>query len=131
MTMVETTTAMAAPGGTTGLHTLPAPHGLELSDVILGGQDGLVNVLGIALGVAGKSALIVGTSAVIGSLIPLMPFVLLPVTPAMAASMLVAAVSIFGIGAYKASRTVGRPGRSGLEMALIGTPAHWWVTSSG
>ncbi|HKY84368.1 MAG TPA: VIT1/CCC1 transporter family protein [Anaerolineales bacterium] len=242
MTMVETTTAMAAAGDTTSLHNSPAPHELEfhthhdphrqastLSDVILGGQDGLVNVLGIALGVAAatqdpriilaagmaatfaesvsmaavaytsrradqdyyeserereyrhlrmvpavereeireiyaskgfrgetlerivstitanedvwvgvmmaeehqltpvghaaaaKSALIVGTSAVIGSLIPLMPFVLLPVTPAMATSMLVAAVSLFGIGAYKATRTVGRPGRSGLEMALIGT----------
>ncbi len=69
---------------------------------------------------AAKSALIVGTSAVVGSMLPLVPFFLLPVTPAMAASILVAAASLFGIGAYKAAHTVGRPGRSGLEMALIG-----------
>ena len=68
-----------------------------------------------------KSALIVGASAVVGSLLPLAPFVVLPVAPAMVSSMLVAAVSLFGIGAYKAARTVGQPGRSGLEMALIGT----------
>jgi VIT1/CCC1 family predicted Fe2+/Mn2+ transporter len=224
------------------MHPAPAPHELEfhehrdphyqastISDVILGGQDGLVNVLGIALGVAAatqdlriilaagmaatfaesvsmaavaftsrradqdyyeserarefrhlrlvpaveqeevrgiyaakgfqgetldrivrtitadedvwvgvmmaeelrlspvdhrapaKSALIVGVAAFVGSLIPLVPFMLLPVTPAMIASMIVAAGTLFAVGAYKAKRTVGRPGRSGLEMALIGT----------
>ena len=224
------------------MHPAPAPHELEfhehhdphhqasaISDVILGGQDGLVNVLGIALGVAAatqdpriilaagmaatfaesvsmaavaftsrradqdyyesekarefrhlrlvpaveqeevraiyaakgfqgealdgivrtitadedvwvgvmmaeelrlspvdhraavKSALIVGVAAIIGSLIPLTPFILLPVVPAMAASLVVAAGTLFAVGAYKARLTVGRPGRSGLEMALIGT----------
>jgi VIT1/CCC1 family predicted Fe2+/Mn2+ transporter len=223
------------------MHPSPAPHELEfhthndphrqasaLSDIILGGQDGLVNVLGIALGVAAatqdgriilaagmaatfaesvsmaavaytsrradqdyyeserareyrhlrlvpaverkeireiyagkgfqgealdhivstitadddvwvgvmmaeelglspidrrgalKSGLIVGLSAVVGSLIPLTPFIVLPVGQAIPTSLLVAAATLFGIGAYKAKRTVGRPGRSGLEMALIG-----------
>jgi len=68
-----------------------------------------------------KSALIVGVAAIIGSLIPLTPFILLPVVPAMAASLVVAASTLFAVGAYKARLTVGRPGRSGLEMALIGT----------
>ncbi|HLE23717.1 MAG TPA: VIT1/CCC1 transporter family protein [Anaerolineales bacterium] len=224
------------------MHPAPAPHELEfhehhdphhqasaISDVILGGQDGLVNVLGIALGVAAatqdpriilaagmaatfaesvsmaavaftsrradqdyyeserarefrhlrlvpaveqeevraiyaakgfqdetldrivrtitadedvwvgvmmaeelrlspvdhraavKSALVVGIAAVIGSLIPLTPFILLPVAPAMLTSLVVAAGALFAVGAYKARLTVGRPGRSGLEMALIGT----------
>src|SRR3989344_3629914 len=77
--------------------------GSNLKDIILGGQDGLVNVLGIILGVAAatfntklkksslinllkeeyenpkKSAFIVGLSAIIGSLIPLVPFFFLPV----------------------------------------------------
>jgi VIT1/CCC1 family predicted Fe2+/Mn2+ transporter len=70
---------------------------------------------------AAKSALVVGVAAVVGSLIPLTPFVILPVMPAMVASLVVAAGSLFGVGAYKARRTVGNPGRSGLEMALIGT----------
>ena len=223
------------------LHPAPAPHELEfhehhdphrqasaISDVILGGQDGLVNVLGIALGVAAatqdpriilaagmaatfaesvsmaavaftsrradqdyyeserarefrhlrlvpaveqeeiraiytakgfhgetldqivrtitadedvwvgvmmaeelglspldkrapaRAALTVGVAAIIGSLIPLAPFVVLPVVPAMIVSLAVAGVALFLVGAYKARRTVGRPGRSGLEMALIG-----------
>jgi VIT1/CCC1 family predicted Fe2+/Mn2+ transporter len=70
---------------------------------------------------AARSALIVGLAAVVGSLIPLVPFMLLPVVPAMAASIVIAAAALFGFGAYKASRTVGVPARSGLEMALIGT----------
>jgi VIT1/CCC1 family predicted Fe2+/Mn2+ transporter len=70
---------------------------------------------------ASKSAVIVGVAAVVGSLIPLAPFVVMPVAPAMVASLAVAAGALFGVGAYKASQTVGHPGRSGLEMALIGT----------
>jgi vacuolar iron transporter family protein len=68
-----------------------------------------------------RSALIVGLSAIVGSLIPLAPFFLLPVKTSMAASMVLAAVCLFAVGAYKARVTVGPMGRSGLEMALIGT----------
>ncbi|HSB89072.1 MAG TPA: VIT1/CCC1 transporter family protein [Anaerolineales bacterium] len=75
----------------------------------------------VARGSAVRSALIVGFSAIVGSLIPLAPFLLLPVHAAMAASIVVAAVSLFTVGAYKARVTIGRPSRSGLEMALIGT----------
>ena len=70
---------------------------------------------------AARSALIVGVAAIVGSLIPLTPFVLFPVIPAMVASLVIAAGTLFAVGAYKARLTVGRPGRSGLEMALIGT----------
>jgi predicted membrane protein (TIGR00267 family) len=68
-----------------------------------------------------KSAGIVGVAAIIGSLIPLTPFILLPVAPAMAVSLVVAAGALFAVGVFKARLTVGRPARSGLEMALIGT----------
>jgi VIT1/CCC1 family predicted Fe2+/Mn2+ transporter len=70
-----------------------------------------------------RAAWIVGISAVLGSLVPLLPFLLLPVRTSMLAAVLVTAAVLFGIGSYKARVTVGHPGRSGLEMALIGTIA--------
>lgn len=68
-----------------------------------------------------RSALIVGVAAIVGSLIPLAPFTLLPVGPSMVAAVVVAAIALFAVGAYKARLTVGHPARSGLEMAAIGT----------
>lgn len=68
-----------------------------------------------------RSALIVGVSAIIGSLIPLVPFIFLPVKVSIWISILVSALVLFAVGAYKARMTVGHPGKSGLEMAIIGT----------
>jgi len=68
-----------------------------------------------------KSALVVGFAAVIGSLIPLAPFAFLPVNHGMWVAVVITAAVLFGVGAYKARTTVGHPGKSGLEMALIGT----------
>ncbi|MBI5839186.1 MAG: VIT1/CCC1 transporter family protein [Chloroflexi bacterium] len=68
-----------------------------------------------------RAAFVVGTSAVLGSLVPLLPFMFLPVATSMWASVLVTALVLFGIGAYKARVTVGKPMRSGMEMAAIGT----------
>lgn len=70
---------------------------------------------------AWKIALIVGFSAIVGSLIPLVPFIFLPVTVSMLVSVIITALVLYLVGAYKARQTVGHPGRSGLEMALIGT----------
>lgn len=67
-----------------------------------------------------RAALIVGASAVVGSIIPLAPFFILPVPTAMVTSLVLSAAALFGVGAYKARQTVGRPSRSGLEMSLIG-----------
>lgn len=68
-----------------------------------------------------RAAWVVGLSAIIGSLVPIVPFVFLPVSVSMWMAVLVTALVLFGIGAYKARVTVGRPMRSGLEMMLIGT----------
>ena len=68
-----------------------------------------------------RSALVVGLSAIVGSLIPLAPFALLSVKLSMFISVLITALVLFAVGAYKARKTVGHPGRSGLEMAIIGT----------
>jgi predicted membrane protein (TIGR00267 family) len=69
---------------------------------------------------AWRAAIIVGAAAVIGSLIPLVPFAFLPVGGSILASISVTALTLFGVGAYKARQTVGRPWKSGLEMAAIG-----------
>ena len=70
---------------------------------------------------AAHSGAIVGVAAVVGSLIPLMPFLFLRVGASMVVSVLLTAAVLFGVGAYKARVMVGHPGRSGLEMAVIGT----------
>ena len=68
-----------------------------------------------------RSALIVGLSALVGSLIPLLPFFFLTVGLSIWLSIVIAAVTLFVIGVYKARVTVGRPLRSGMQMAVIGT----------
>jgi len=72
-------------------------------------------------GTAMKAAWVVGLSAIIGSLVPVAPFLFLPVAVSMWMSVLVTALVLFGIGFYKARVTVGKPMRSGTEMMIIGT----------
>lgn len=68
-----------------------------------------------------RIALVVGLSAIVGSLVPLLPFLLIPnVGAAVPLSLAVSALALFGVGAYKARITVGRPFKSGLQMAIIG-----------
>jgi len=80
---------------------------------------------------ARKSAVLVGFAAIIGSVVPLVPFlivrpsiiggdVLRNLWMGIAASLLVSALTLFLIGWYKARITIGRPVRSGLQMLLIG-----------
>ena len=66
------------------------------------------------------SALIVGFSALVGSLIPLFPFFFWTIGLGTWFSILISAVTLFGVGFYKARVTVGKPIRSGLQMAVIG-----------
>jgi VIT1/CCC1 family predicted Fe2+/Mn2+ transporter len=68
-----------------------------------------------------RSAIIVGFSALLGSLIPLFPFFFWSVGPSIWISIVVAALTLFIVGVYKARVTVGKPFRSGLQMAVIGT----------
>jgi vacuolar iron transporter family protein len=68
-----------------------------------------------------RSALIVGFSALAGSIIPLFPFFFWTVNLSIGLSIIIAALTLFSVGAYKARVTVGKPFRSGMEMAIIGT----------
>ena len=54
-----------------------------------------------------RNAWVVGFSAIVGSLIPLIPFLLLPLGWAIGVSLVVSALALFGVGAYKARITVG------------------------
>ena len=67
-----------------------------------------------------RSGIIVGISAIVGSLVPIIPFFFFPVQTSMILSVLISAFVLFGVGNYKARITVGNPGKSGLEMAIIG-----------
>lgn len=68
-----------------------------------------------------RSAIIVGIAAIVGSLIPLMPFMFVSVSTGILISIGFSALVLFIVGAVKARMTVGHPGKSGLEMAVIGT----------
>lgn len=67
-----------------------------------------------------KSAAVVGVSAIVGSLIPLFPFFILPVMSGIYSALTVSAITLFLVGVYKAQATVGKWYRSGLEMTAIG-----------
>ena len=74
---------------------------------------------------ARQSGVLVGVAAIVGSVIPLLPFLVLrqDITGGILASLLVSAITLFLIGYYKAKTTVGRPARSGLQMLAIGIVA--------
>jgi len=70
-----------------------------------------------------KSAAIVGFSALVGSFIPLIPFVFFAVQDALIPSLILSTLVLFGVGVYKARITVGNWLKSGVEMALVGMVA--------
>lgn len=70
-----------------------------------------------------KSGFVVGVSAVIGSLVPVLPFFLLPVRLGMVYALVLSVIILFVVGAAKAKVTIGDWKKSGLEMAVVGTLA--------
>ena len=64
-------------------------------------------------------AVVIGVSAIIGSLIPLAPFFFIPVSTAIWVSLIASIATLFITGAVKAKLTVGSWFRSGLEVTLI------------
>lgn len=67
-----------------------------------------------------RSAIIVGIAAVVGSLIPMIPFPFLNVTTSIWVSLIISTATLFAVGVYKARTTIGHAGKSGFEMAAIG-----------
>jgi VIT1/CCC1 family predicted Fe2+/Mn2+ transporter len=74
---------------------------------------------------ARRSFLIVGSSTVLGSFIPLMPYLFVGtnIFAGTIASLIFSGTVLFFIGAYEAKTTVGSLWRSGLQMAAIGLAA--------
>ena len=70
-----------------------------------------------------KSAIVVGFSALGGSLIPLFPFFAFSVSTGIIYSFIFSIIALFTTGAVKAKITVGDWRKSGIEMALIGIGA--------
>jgi VIT1/CCC1 family predicted Fe2+/Mn2+ transporter len=82
----------------------------------------------------GRSALIVGTAALFGSLIPVIPFFLLTPSEALLPVAVICTTVLFAAGALGAKITVGKWWKNGLEMAGIGMAAAitgyligWWL----
>ncbi|MFA5929903.1 MAG: VIT1/CCC1 transporter family protein [Candidatus Micrarchaeia archaeon] len=67
-----------------------------------------------------RAATIVGVSALVGSFVPLIPFVFLSVSDALIPSLILSTLVLFGVGVYKARITVGSWWKSGIEMAAVG-----------
>jgi predicted membrane protein (TIGR00267 family) len=70
-----------------------------------------------------SGAVLVGISAIIGSLIPLWPFFFFPVDVALILGLISTAITLYGVGVVKARLTVGSPSKSGLQMLVIGMAA--------
>ena len=62
-------------------------------------------------------------ATLIGHLIPLLPFMVLPRTPALVLAIVVSALALFAVGVYSALTLVGDWRRSGLKMVAIGLGA--------
>lgn len=70
-----------------------------------------------------RSTFIVGVSAVIGSLVPVVPFFFLPVKAGMIYALIMSVIILFTVGAVKAKLTIGDWKKNGIEMAIVGTVA--------
>jgi len=70
-----------------------------------------------------RAAFVVGAAALVGSVLPLAPFLALGVRTATWLAVLVSAITLFVVGAYKSVRTVGSWIAGGFEMAAIGLAA--------
>jgi vacuolar iron transporter family protein len=76
-----------------------------------------------------KSALLVFSATVVGSFIPMVPYLAAPVVPGLTtvssaiAAVVVSAIALFLIGWYEAKTTIGTLWGGGLRMLLIGMGA--------
>jgi len=67
-----------------------------------------------------RAGAVVGISAMVGSVIPLLPFMFFGIGESIAYSLVLSTLVLFAVGVYKAKITVGNWFKSGVEMALVG-----------
>jgi len=70
-----------------------------------------------------KDAVVVGIAAIVGSFVPLIPFMFLSVKSAIIVSLISSLIILFITGAIKAKVTIGDWKKAGVEMAAIGMGA--------
>ena len=70
-----------------------------------------------------KDAVVVGIAAIVGSFVPLIPFMFLGVKTAIIVSLISSLIILFITGAIKAKVTIGDWKKAGVEMAAIGMGA--------
>jgi VIT1/CCC1 family predicted Fe2+/Mn2+ transporter len=70
-----------------------------------------------------RTSIIVTIACLIGSFLPLLPFMLLPRELAIPAAIAVSAVALFGVGVYEAKTMIGDWFTGGLKMVVIGLGA--------
>ena len=67
-----------------------------------------------------RTSIVVGFAALVGSFVPIMPFVFLPLPWSVVMSLFVSGVVLFGIGVYEAKTYVGHWIKNGFQMLVIG-----------
>jgi len=70
-----------------------------------------------------RAAVVITIATLVGHLIPLLPFVVLPRTLALVVAIVVSGLALFGVGVYSALTLVGDWRTSGLKMVVIGLGA--------
>lgn len=70
-----------------------------------------------------RSAVVITIATLIGHLIPLVPFLFMPRTPAIITALVASGLVLFGVGVYSAVTLVGDWRLSGLRMLVIGLGA--------
>jgi VIT1/CCC1 family predicted Fe2+/Mn2+ transporter len=70
-----------------------------------------------------QGALVMGTAFGIGSVVPILPYLLIPIPQAIWVSLVLTGAVLFGVGVVKARLTRRGPIRSGLEILAIGAAA--------
>jgi predicted membrane protein (TIGR00267 family) len=70
-----------------------------------------------------RTAVVITIATLVGHLIPLAPFVVLPRTEALVLAVALSALALFGVGVYSALTLVGDWRKSGLRMVAIGLGA--------
>jgi VIT1/CCC1 family predicted Fe2+/Mn2+ transporter len=70
-----------------------------------------------------QGALVMGTAFGIGAVVPILPYLLIPIPGAIWASLAITGAVLFGVGVAKARLTRRSPFRSGLEILAVGAAA--------
>jgi predicted membrane protein (TIGR00267 family) len=70
-----------------------------------------------------RTSIVITIATLIGHVIPLLPFLVLPRDPALVLAIVLSAIVLFGVGVYSAVTLVGSWWKSGLRILFIGLGA--------